>query len=91
MNLVFKIEKTKQKEKAPIQVILKTKDKIYKEKAESADKILEKLDKILKKSKIKVTAVKNVKVIDKSHKIGFTSYRIIRSIEKALKFDLIFK
>jgi len=71
---------------------------IYKEIANSADNVIEKLDKILRKSKMKFTDIKNIKIInlpplvksekvDDSSNISYTSYRIIKSIEKALNFN----
>ncbi len=84
MELVFKILKSNNKGKGPIEVILKN-DKTYKERAISSDKALEALDKILKKSKIlntqKITKIN----IDNLSKNKYTSYRILKSIKKALK------
>jgi len=86
-NLVFKIQKAKQKGATPVEVILEKNKRIYREKVESADKVLEGLDKILKKSKIEITAVKSIKV-DDLNRNRYTSYRIVKSIEKALKIKL---
>lgn len=88
MNLIFKIQKSGQKGKVPVEVILKDKNKVIgKKTVENAEKILEGLDKIFKKSKIGITAIKNIKTID-LNKNRYTSYRIVRSIEKALKLKI---
>ncbi len=95
MNLIFKIKNihsdprgTKQKGKAPVEVVLEKNNKIIgKKTVESADKVLEGLDKILKKSKIGITAIKSIKV-DDLNKNRYTSYRIVKSVEKALKIKL---
>lgn len=91
MNLIFIINQAKIKGKVPIDIILKKKNKIInREKVDSADKSLESLDKILKKSKIGINIVKIIKVED-LNKSRYTSYRIIKSIEKALKLGLDLK
>lgn len=88
MQLIFKIQKSGQKGKVPVEVILKDKNKVIgRETKENAEKILEGLDKIFKKSKIGMTAIKNIKTID-LNKNRYTSYRIVRSIEKALKLKI---
>lgn len=95
MNLIFKIQKSGQKGKArlatkrvPVEVILKDKNKVIgKEAVENAEKVLEGLDRIFKKSRIGMTAIKNIQTID-LNKNRYTSYRIVRSIEKALKLKI---
>ena len=88
MELIFKIQKSGQKGKVPVEVILKDKNLVIgKETVENAEKILEGLDKIFKKSKIGITAIKNIKTVD-LNKNRYTSYRIVRSIEKALKLKI---
>ena len=87
MNLIFRIQKSSRKGKAPVEVVLEKNRKIYREEVESADKVLEGLDKILKKSRIGITAIKSIKV-DDLNKNRYTSYRIIKSVEKALKIKL---
>lgn len=85
MNLIFKIQKSGQKGKVPVEVILKDKNLVIgRETVGNAEKVLEGLDKIFKKSKIGMTAIKNIQTID-LNKNRYTSYRIVRSIEKALK------
>jgi len=61
--------------------------RVYAEKVENAEDVLEGLDKILKKSKIEITDIKDIK-IDALNKNRYTSYRIIKSIEKVLKLNL---
>lgn len=87
MQLIFKIKKSKQKGAAPVEVILEKNGQKYKEIVKNADKILEGLDKILKKSKIGITGLENIKTID-LNKNRYTSYRIIKAIEKALKLKI---
>ena len=95
MQLIFKIQKTNKKGAAPVEIILKEKNLfrkqtnriINRETMENAEKVLEKLDKIFKKSNIGITNIKNIKTID-LNKNRYTSYRIVRSIERALKFGL---
>lgn len=88
MNLIFKIKKAKQKGRAPVEIILKKDKKIYKKTVGSADKVIEGLDRILKGSKIEITNIKSIKV-DDLNKNRYTSYRILKSIEKALKLKLL--
>lgn len=83
MELIFKIRKSGKKGVVPVEVILKKNGRIYKETVANAEKVLEGLDKILKKSKIETTNIKTIKTID-LNKDRYTSYRIIKSIEKAL-------
>ncbi len=91
MNLTFKLLKTNQKGKAPVEVILKQNKKVIaSETAKNAEQVLSILDKILKKSKIVITAIDNIKVEDLS-KNRYTSYRIIKSIKTALELGLNLK
>jgi len=88
MNLIFKIQKSGQKGKVPVEVILKDKNKVIgRETVGNAEKVLEGLDRIFKKSRIGMTAIKNIQTID-LNKNRYTSYRIVRSIEKALKLKI---
>jgi hydrogenase maturation factor HypF (carbamoyltransferase family) len=64
---------------------LKKGNRIYVEKVEKAEDLLLGLDKILKKSKIKFIDIGKIKV-DNFNKSRYTSFRIVKSIEKALKF-----
>ena len=98
MRLIFRILPIEQKEKTrlarreskwvPVEIILEAGDSTYKEKAESADKILRGLDKILKKSRIEITDIKSIK-IDNQNKNRYTSYRIAEAILRALKIILV--
>lgn len=69
---------------------LKKEDRIYTEKVEKAEDLLLGLDKILKKSKIKPTDIGKIKV-DNFNKSRYTSFRIVKSIEKALRLSIKFK
>ncbi len=73
-----------------ITLILKRGSEIYTEKIEEAEDMIERLDRILKKSKIEITDIRNIK-IDNFNKNKYTSYRILKSIEKALRFSIKFK
>lgn len=99
MQLTFQIQKSSRKGKVPVEVILRRNSRIIgREKMESADKVLEGLDRILKRSKIEMTNIiglrptsrrlENIKTID-LNKNRYTSYRILKSIEKALKLKLL--
>jgi hypothetical protein len=90
MKLIFKILKSEQKGEVPVEVILKRAARIIcKETVENPEKILEGLDKILKRSKISITDIKSIN-IDNLNQNRYTSYRITKSIKKALKFALRF-
>ncbi len=87
MQLILRILKSNIKGKRPIEIILKNK-KVYKEKVSSSDKVLNEIDKILNRSKIKdIKKISRIK-IDNLNKNGYTTYRVVKSIEKALKFSL---
>lgn len=70
----------------PIEIILK-KDRanFLKIEVASADKVIEGLDKVLKNSKIKITDINKI-TVDNFKKASYTSFRILKSIEKGLKF-----
>jgi len=107
-NIIFLLEQlNNQKTDAPlkgrcgVKIILEVNKKRYLEKVESADNLLEGLDRILKKSRMEITSVKNIKTVsslfpkksnrvDKFCKTSYTSCRIVKSIEKAIKFCLNF-
>lgn len=72
-----------------IVINLKKGDRIYVEQVLRAEDLLLGLDKILKKSKIKVIDIRNIR-IDNLNKSKYTSFRIIKSIEKALRFSKLF-
>lgn len=69
---------------------LKKEDRIYNEKVEKAEDLLLGLDKIVKKSKVKFIDIGKIKV-DNFNKGRYTSFRIVKSIEKALRLSIKFK
>lgn len=107
-NIVFILEQSNNKKNTvsfkkgcSVKIILETNRKRYSEKVESADDVLKGLDKILKKSRMEITSVKNIKTVsslspskskkvDKFCKKSYTSCRIVKSVEKAIKFYLNF-
>lgn len=83
MKLIFRIKSARGDGKSAVEIIL-GKDKII---AQNTDKILQALDKLLKRNKIKIESLKDIKLeIDK--KAGLTSQRITKAIIKALRFNL---
>lgn len=90
MQLIFKILKSDKKGEVPVEVILKRNARVIcKETVDNPEKILEGIDKILKRSKISITDIKSIN-IDNLNQNRYTSYRIAKSIKKALKFALRF-
>ena len=100
-KIIFKIGKAKEHGRSPIEVILidETRRKLrmqagpskckafFRETTDNTDNLLSTLDTLLKKSKIKLESVKDIKI--KAHKeAGLTSTRIIKAIAKALSFEL---
>jgi uncharacterized protein with FMN-binding domain len=87
MKLIFKIKPAKEHGRSPIKIILKDGKKISKLMTENTDELLEKLDTLLKKSKIDLESLKdiNVEIVNGA---GLTSTRIVSSISKALSSDL---
>ncbi len=86
-KLIFKIEKAGEMGRSGIEVIVFDNKRIYKKTTESTDNLLSTLDTLLKRSKIKLESVKDIKI--KVHKeAGLTSQRIIKAIAKALSFEL---
>jgi len=86
-KIVFKIQKAKEHGKSPIEIVLDNNGKKYVKIVENTDFLLPALDTLLKKSKIKLESVKDIKI--KAHKeAGLTSQRIIKAIAKALSFEL---
>ena len=87
MQLIFRILKSNIKGKNAIEIILKNKQ-TYKERVDSGNEVLKGIDKILNKSKIKdIKKISKIK-IDNLSKNRYTTYRVVKSIEKALKFNL---
>jgi len=87
MQLIFKVKKAKQHGRSPIEIILRDKNKISKSITDDTDNLLSTLDKLLKRNKIKLETLNDIKVeIDK--KAGLTSQRIVKAIVKALGLNL---
>ena len=84
-QLIFKILPAQKDGKSPIEIVL-NKDKLT---ASSTDQLLSKLDKLLKRNKMKVEDLssKNIK-LEISKKAGLTSQRIVKAIIKALSLSL---
>jgi hypothetical protein len=82
-KLIFKVKKAKENGKSAIEIVL-GKDRIV---AQNTDQVLPTLDKLLKRNKIELESLKDIKLeVDK--KAGLTSQRIIKSVIKALRFNL---
>jgi len=67
--------------------VLKNGKKISKEITENTDELLEKLDKVLKKNKIKIESLKDIDV-EIANGAGLTSKRIVLAITRALRLNL---
>lgn len=84
--------------RSPIEIIIKkeTRRKLRKQAGPSkcvafvrdTDELLEKLDKLLKKNKIELESLKDINA-EIANGAGLTSTRIVSSISKALRFDLL--
>lgn len=84
-KIVFKVGKAGEHGKSPIEIILENNGKKTSKIAEHTDFVLSALDTLLKRSKIELESVKDIKI--ETHKeAGLTSTRIIKSIIKALCF-----
>lgn len=70
---------------------LKKGERVYVQKVKDADEILKGLDRVLKKSKIELALIKDVRIVNNLENIGYTSQRIAKAIQKALNFSLKFK
>lgn len=83
MQLIFKVKKAGEGGKSPVEIVL-GKDSLV---AKDTDQLIFTLDKLLKKNKIKVESLKDIKLeIDKE--AGLTSQRIVKAIIKALSLTL---
>ena len=82
-QLIFKVKKAGEGGKSPIEIVL-NKNKLI---AKDTDQLLSTLDKLLKRNKIKVESLKNIK-LEIDNEAGLTSQRIIKAIIKALSLDL---
>ena len=92
-KIIFKIMKAGEKGRSEVEIILETRRKQSKQAGPSkykvfvrdTDEVLSALDTLLKRSKIGLESVKDIKI--ETHKeAGLTSTRIIKSIVKALCF-----
>lgn len=89
MQIIFRINKINFCNELLIEVILKNKNRIMgKARVKNAEDILDGLDKILKKSKINIADIKNIRTVNNLGKTRCSSLRIAKTIEKALKFGL---
>jgi len=94
-KLIFKIQKAKEHGRSPIEITISRPEsgsrprsgKICTKTVKDTDQVLPVLDILLKKSKLKVESLRDIKI--EAHKeAGLTSLRIIKSITKALSFSL---
>ncbi|MBU3923003.1 hypothetical protein KJ684_02085 [Patescibacteria group bacterium] len=83
MILIFKVGKAGDSGRSSVELILGKEKKI----AEDSDKILSTLDFLLKKNRIKLESVNDIK-LEINKQAGLTSQRIVKSIIKALSFNL---
>jgi hypothetical protein len=95
MQLIFKVKKAKERGRSGIEIVLshragsraQSRDKISKAITDNTDELLQTLDKLLKRNKIELESLSDIKVeIEKG--AGLTSTRIVSSIVKALSLDL---
>ena len=95
MKLTFKIQPAKEHGWSPIEIVLthktgsraKSREDIFTATTDNTDKLLETLDRLLKKNKIDLESLKDINV-EIANEAGLTSTRIVSSISKALRFDL---
>ena len=87
MRLTFKIQKAKEHGRSPIEIILKDKKETSKAMTENTDELLETLDKLLKKNRIKLESLKDIDV-EIANGAGLTSKRIVLAISQALRLNL---
>ncbi|OGZ33275.1 MAG: hypothetical protein A2V69_01955 [Candidatus Portnoybacteria bacterium RBG_13_40_8] len=86
-DLIFKVKKAEEHGRSGIEIILKDKKKISRVITEDTDKLLGMLDKLLKRNKIELESLNNIKV-ETTREAGLTSQRIVKSIVKALSLNL---
>ena len=86
-ELIFKIHPAKKNGRSGIELILQKDKGIDRLNSRGTDQILQTLDKLLKKNKIKLESLKDIK-IEIAKEAGLTSQRIVKSIVKALSLDL---
>lgn len=87
MQLIFKIQKAKEHGRSGIEIVLRDKNKISKSITDNTDNLLSTLDKLLKRNKIKLESLDDIKV-EISRGAGLTSTRIVKTITKALSLNL---
>jgi len=87
MYLVFKIQKAQDSGKSPILIKIFDKNKTSEVSIKDTDLLLQAIDKLLKKNKIKVESLKDIRV-EIDNEAGLTSTRIVLAIIKALRFNL---
>ena len=87
MKLVFKLQPAKENGRSAIDIIISGNGKNFAATTENTDELLEKLDTLLKKSKIELESLKdiNVEIVNGA---GLTSTRIVSAIQRALSSDL---
>ncbi|MFH2013933.1 MAG: hypothetical protein ABIJ17_03120 [Patescibacteria group bacterium] len=83
MILIFKVDKAGDSGRSSVELILGKDKKV----AKDSDKILSTLDFLLKKNRIKLESVNDIK-LEINKQAGLTSQRIVKSIIKALSFNL---
>ena len=86
-QLIFKVKKAKEHGRSPIEILISGKGEIHKTITENTDELLEKLDKLLKRNKIELDTLNNIKV-EIAKEAGLTSTRIVKAIAKALSLNL---
>ena len=87
MQLIFKIQKAKEHGRSGIEIILRDRNKISKSITDNTDNLLSALDKLLKKNKIELDTLNDIK-LEIAKEAGLTSQRIIKAIIKALSLNL---
>jgi len=86
-ELIFKIQKAKKHGRSPIEILISGKGKTHKAITENTDELLQTLDKLLKRNKIELDTLNEIK-LEILNGAGLTSQRIVKSIIKALSLDL---
>ena len=87
MRLTFKIQKAKEHGRSPIEILISGNKKKFTAMTENTDELLEKLDTLLKKSKLKIESLKDIDV-EIANGAGLTSKRIVLAISQALRLNL---
>jgi hypothetical protein len=87
MKLAFKIQPAKEHGRSPIEILISDNKKKFTATTENTDELLEKLDTLLKKSKMKIESLKDIDV-EIANGAGLTSKRIVLAISQALRLNL---